>query len=185
MEIQSVLARTVRNDSYMQKLLKGDNWGDCPDDMIHNEKSQELADMCMHITDSAAASVPLQEAEEVEEVFFAPNPNGIRTVVARNLPRDITLKELHAGFHIYGTIQDMYIPRNLDNTSPYYGTIRGFALIKYVKPLDAARAVAVGPFQLQKNIVTLEFAKVDHAPKGHHALSEGQKDHAPKGQKDN
>jgi hypothetical protein len=138
MEIQSELARTVRNDRHMQQLLKGGNWGDCPDE---------------------------------EEVMFAPNPNGIRTVMARNLPRDITLKELHNGFAFYGEIQDIYIPKNMDKTSPYFGTIRGFALIRYTTPLEAARAVAVGPLQLQKNVITLEFAKADHAP-----LKTGQKD---------
>ena len=130
MEIQSELARTVRNDRQMQQLLKGGNWGDCLD-------------------------------EEVEEVFFAPNPNGIRTVVARHLPRDITLKELHDGFSFYGTIQDIYIPKNMDKSSPYYGTIKGFALIKYTKSTEAARAIAVGPLQIQKKIITLEFAKAD------------------------
>ena len=130
MEIQSELADTVRNDRHMQQLLKGGNWGDCPDK---------------------------------EEVMFAPNPNEIRTVMARNLPRDSTLKDLHAGFAFYGEIRDIYIPKNMDKNSPYYGTIRGFALIRYTTPLEAARAVAVGPLQLQKNIITLEFAKADHA----------------------
>jgi hypothetical protein len=128
--MESDLSRTVRNDRHMQQLLKGGNWGDCPDG----------------------------------EVMFAPNPNEIRTVLARNLPRDITLKDLHAGFTFYGEIQDIYIPKNMDKNSPYYGTIRGFALIRYATPLEAARAVAVGPLQLQKNIITLEFAKADHAP---------------------
>jgi hypothetical protein len=102
--------------------------------------------------------------EEEKEVMFAPNPNGVRTVMARNLPRDITLKELHAGFAFYGTIQDIYLPKNMDKSSPYYGTIRGFALIRYAKPTEAARAVAVGPLQIEKNIIMLEFAKADHAP---------------------
>lgn len=140
MEIQSELARTVRNDRQMQKLLKGGNWGDCLE-------------------------------EDKEEVMFAPNPNGIRTVVARHLPRDITLKELHDGFAFYGAIQDIYLPKNMDKSSPYYGTIRGFALIKYTTPLEAARAVAVGPLQIEKNIIMLEFAKADHAP-----FKMGQKD---------
>lgn len=129
MEIQSELARTVRNDRHMQQLLKGGNWGDCPD----------------------------------EEEMFAPNPNGIHTVMARNLPRDITLKDMHACFALYGAIQDIYIPKNMDKSSPYYGTIRGFALIRYATPLEAARAVAVGPLQVDKNVITLEFAKADHA----------------------
>lgn len=133
MEIQSDLARTVRNDRQMMKLLKGGDWGDC-----------------------------LEEEEKEKEVMFAPNPNGIRTVMARNLPRDITLKDLHAGFAFYGAIQDIYLPKNMDKSSPYYGTIRGFALIKYTTPLEAARAVAVGPLQMEKNIIPLEFAKADH-----------------------
>jgi hypothetical protein len=96
-----------------------------------------------------------------DEVMFAPNPNEIRTVMVRNLPRDITLKELRAGFAFYGTILDIYLPKNMDKNSPYYGTIRGFALIKYTNSLEAARAVAVGPLEVQKNVITLEFAKAD------------------------
>ena len=99
--------------------------------------------------------------EEEKKEMFAPNPNGIKTVMARNLPRNITLKDLHAGFAFYGTIQDIYLPKNMDKSSPYYGTIRGFALIKYKTPLEAARAVAVGPLHMEKNIITLEFAKAD------------------------
>jgi hypothetical protein len=101
------------------------------------------------------------DCPDEEEVMFAPNPNGVRTVMARNLPRDITLKELRAGFAFYGEIQDIYIPKNMDKSSPYYGTIRGFALIRYAKPTEAARAVAVGPLQVQNNVITLEFAKAD------------------------
>lgn len=167
MEIQSELARTVRNDRHMQQLLKGGKWGDCPE-----EDTQD---------------------KEEKEVFFAPNPNRIRTVMARNLPRNIMSFDLHDGFSICGTVQDIYLPKNMDKNSPYYGTFRGFALIKYESPLEAARAVAMGPLQIGKNVITLEFAKADHPPlktgdytplktgdhasKGQYTLSEGQKDH--------
>jgi len=85
----------------------------------------------------------------------------------------------------------------MDKNSPYYGTFKGFALIKYESPLEAARAVAMGPLQLGRNVITLEFAKADrvplktgdytplktedHAPKEDRAPKE---DHAPQGQED-
>jgi len=184
METQSLLARTVRNDRQLQQLLKGGNWGDSVDEVIHDEKSQELAAMCKRIADLVNATkvqpvsfkrknewIPEQQQPTVE--LFAPNPNGVKTVMVRNLPRDVVLSDLYRAFTIYGTIQDIYLPKNMDKSSPYYGTIRGFALIKYITPLEAARAVAMGPLSLDKNIITLEFAKADQAPlKTEHDLSQ-------------
>jgi len=179
-----LLARTIRNDRQLQQLLKGGNWGDCVDEVIHDEKSQELAAMCKRIADLVNATkvqpvsfkrknewIPEQQQPTVE--LFAPNPNGVKTVMVRNLPRDVVLSDLYRAFTIYGTIQDIYLPKNMDKSSPYYGTIRGFALIKYITPLEAARAVAMGPLSLDKNIITLEFAKADQAPlKTEHDLSQ-------------
>ena len=92
---------------------------------------------------------------------FAQNPNRIHTVIVRNLPRDITTPEIHQCFSAYGTILDVYMPKNMDTTSPYFGTLKGFALIKYTKPIESARAVAAGPLQFKMNNVMIEFAKAD------------------------
>ena len=92
---------------------------------------------------------------------LAANPNRIHTVIARNLPRDITPNEMYQGFSAYGTIMDVYLPKNMDVNSPYFGTLKGFALIKYTKPLESAQAVAAGPLHYKTNTITIEFAKAD------------------------
>jgi FUS-interacting serine-arginine-rich protein 1 len=69
-------------------------------------------------------------------------PAGRLTLMAKNLPRDIDVKELRIIFEQYGAIRDIYIPKNMDKSSPYYLTIKGFALIKFLKPDDSARAFA-------------------------------------------
>jgi hypothetical protein len=90
------------------------------------------------------------------------NPRGIRTIVARNLPRTITDLELRKKFGTHGAVQDIYIPKN---TTPgkYFGTIKGFALIKFHTPKDSTKAFLAekDALFLGGNAVTLEFANQD------------------------
>jgi FUS-interacting serine-arginine-rich protein 1 len=97
-----------------------------------------------------------------ERVVPAYTP-GIKTVITRNLPRDITVDALRGVFEKYGPIRDIYIPRNMDKSSPYFGTIKGFALVKFLKPTDSARAYEseYGRLTMGKNNITVEFAKED------------------------
>jgi hypothetical protein len=69
-------------------------------------------------------------------------PAGRRTLMAKNLPRDITVQELRTIFEKYGAIRDIYIPKNMDKSSPYFGTIKGFAKIQFLKADDTSRAFA-------------------------------------------
>lgn len=69
-------------------------------------------------------------------------PTGRRTIMAKNLPRDINVQELRAVFEKYGALKDLYIPKNMDKSSPYFGTIKGFAKIQYLKADDTASAFA-------------------------------------------
>ena len=84
-----------------------------------------------------AAAVPAALERDVPAF-----PAGRLTLMAKNLPRDIDVKELRIIFEQYGAIRDIYIPKNMDKSSPYYLTIKGFALIKFLKPDDSARAFA-------------------------------------------
>jgi RNA recognition motif-containing protein len=97
---------------------------------------------------------------EIELPEFTP---GIKTVITRNLPRDIKVEQLRTVFEKYGPIRDIYIPKNMDKNSPYFGTIKGFAMIKYLKPTDSARAFQkeYGRLTIGKNNIILEFAKED------------------------
>ena len=91
---------------------------------------------------------------------------GIKTIIARNLPRAITPEELRERFQLYGVVRDVYLPRNKDPNSIHHGTIRGFALIKYDTAAESDRAVrvlsALG-LSVRGKQVTVEFAKSDTA----------------------
>ena len=91
---------------------------------------------------------------------------GIKTIIARNLPRAITPEELRERFQLYGVVRDIYLPRNKDPNSIHHGTIRGFALIKYDTAAESDRAVrvlsALG-LSVRGKQVTVEFAKSDTA----------------------
>ena len=118
---------------------------------------------------------------EVKHVYFAtknsivptepflPPPvesDGIKTIIARNLPRNTSPEDLRERFQLYGVVRDVYLPRNKDPNSLHHGTIRGFALIKYETAAQSARAVrvlsALG-LSIRGKQVTVEFAKSDTA----------------------
>ncbi len=106
-------------------------------------------------------SAPMQVQQVTTTVLF--NPNQIKTLIARNLPRDVTSDELRALFEKHGPIRDTYIPKNLDTNSPYYGTIKGFALIKFMSHTDSTRAFVAEQTRmyLRGKMITIEFAKED------------------------
>jgi RNA recognition motif-containing protein len=89
--------------------------------------------------------------------------NTIKTVIARNLPRDISVDTLRGIFAKFGIIKDIYIPKNMDKSSPYYGTTKGFALIKFVSPTDSLAAYnsLYNNLTISKKMITIEFAKED------------------------
>ena len=95
------------------------------------------------------------------------NVNKVKTLIARNLPRDMTDGELkvalRAVFKKYGTLMDIYIPTNKDVKSPYYGTMKGFALIKYEKPSESCAAYEAQSNQLylRTKLITVEYANED------------------------
>ena len=91
------------------------------------------------------------------------NPNRVKTLVARNLPRDVQIQELRQIFEAYGPVRDIYIPKNTDSSSPYYGTTKGFALIKFLDADSSTNAYQgeVSKLTLRNRLVAIEFAKAD------------------------
>jgi hypothetical protein len=87
----------------------------------------------------------------------------IKTLIVRNLPQDITIEMLRMMFEKYGPIRDIYIPKNLDMSSFYYGTNKGFAVIKFLNAEDSAKAFngEYGRLVIGNKIVSVEFAKED------------------------
>ena len=107
--------------------------------------------------------VEVSAKKQRREIVVPPIVPGIRTLIARNLPRDITVEELRNVFEKFGPIKDVYIPKNMDKDSPHFGTIKGFALIKFLKSSDSAKAFTqqYGRLKLGTNKISLEFAKQD------------------------
>jgi hypothetical protein len=114
----------------------------------------------------ATSSTIVPDTHTVPSPSVPQAPAGIKTIIARNLPRAITPEELRERFQLYGVIRDVYLPRNKDPNSIHHGTIRGFALIKYDTAAESDRAVrvlsALG-LSVRGKQVTVEFAKSDTA----------------------
>jgi hypothetical protein len=87
----------------------------------------------------------------------------VKTLIVRNLPRGADDLEvlLRNTFEPYGTVRDIYIPKNMDASSPYFGTIKGFALVKFAELGDAATAASASPLRIGRNNLSVEFAKED------------------------
>jgi len=102
---------------------------------------------------------------EEEKKQQPPMKNNIKTLIIRNLPRNVTDAELRTIFSKYGQVADIYIPMNKDRASPHFGTIKGFALIKYFKADDALKGYIAESTMFKREIngkrITTEFAKED------------------------
>ena len=100
--------------------------------------------------------------EPVREQKPLQKPNGIRTLMVKNLPRDTTpeklTNELRSIFKAYGPIKDVYIPINRDGT--YAGTIKGFAKVQFQNADHTAIAVSQS-ITIRKNKLGIEYAKED------------------------
>lgn len=164
-------------DPIMKALWDGTmKWGDIPgicDDKprarapsVESEESEpDLLTICSHSRRVAFAERPVVKefTKDAPLVQVPPFTPGIKTVITRNLPRDVRVEQLRSVFEKYGPIKDIYIPKNMDKSSPYFGTIKGFALIKFLKSDDSARAYQseYGRLTLGRNNITVEFAKED------------------------
>ena len=86
----------------------------------------------------------------------------IQTLILHNIPRDIHEDDLRF-FEKYGPVRDIYIPRNRDEDSHFYGTIKGFALIKFLKATDAQSAydAEFGRLYIGGKLISIEFARED------------------------
>jgi hypothetical protein len=157
-------------------------WGDIPGildtpaprerapSVASEESEPDVLRLCSHSRRVTFAEKPIYEKPArggagggAAERVVPPFTPGIKTVITRNLPRDVTVERLRGVFEKYGPIRDIYIPKNMDRSSPYFGTIKGFALIKFLKADDSARAYEseYGRLTLGKNNITVEFAKED------------------------
>jgi hypothetical protein len=108
------------------------------------------------------SEIPARETALPKVATISANPRNIKTLFVRNLPRDVTVTEMQVMFAPFGALHDVYVPKNTE-PGKYFGTIKGFALIKYKHYNDSTRAfLDVGAtFYLRGKEVTIEFAKQD------------------------
>jgi hypothetical protein len=175
MDFTAEFERWRLEDPIMKALWDGTmRWGDIPgicDDKpreravsVSSEESEpDILTICSHSRRVKFADKPTVKVIEPAAPVVPAYTPGIKTVITRNLPRDVSVEQLRGVFEKYGPIRDIYIPRNADRSSPYFGTIKGFALIKFLKPTDSARAYEneYGRLTLGRNNITVEFAKED------------------------
>ena len=128
-------AKRVERDAELALYAARDAARDPRKPRVHFPKGESLTSHYSDDTLKPTISAPLDR----EVPAF---PAGRRTLMAKNLPRDIDVKELRAAFEKYGAIRDIYIPKNMDKSSPYFGTIKGFAKIQFRKSDDSANAFA-------------------------------------------
>ena len=125
---------------------------------------------CAKETDVTPESAPVS-AEPLssmvpETLCVQQASHGVKTIIARNMPRTISSEILCDLFQLYGVVCDVYLPRDNNPHSRHYGTIRGFALITYETAEQSARAVRVLTtlgLSICGKEVTVEFAKSDTA----------------------
>jgi RNA recognition motif-containing protein len=93
-----------------------------------------------------------------------PFPAGRRTLMAKNLPREsITVAKLRKVFEPFGTLKDVFIPLNMDKSSPYFKTVKGFAKIEFLTAESATAAYnkLFGSLTIDDCLIGLEPAKED------------------------
>ena len=168
-EISLLLQKMLLDDPYLREMYEGKKkWGDL---MLEYEKENPRPKK-QEPEQERCATPPRERAAEPEApwapVKSKPEPItvedcGICTLRLGNLPRDITPQELKAIFSANGTVRDVHIPKNMDKSSPYYGTIRGFAMVEFAKSSEAAAALSAHAncLSIRTKKITLEFAKSD------------------------
>ena len=123
---------------------------------IHSE-DELLADYLVSIQRSESMLAAL--IRSIQKQTIRPHPSK-KTLILHNIPRDTTVNDLRPYFEKYGPVRDIYIPRNKDEKSDYFGTIKGFALIKYLSPTSAKKAYdeEFGRLFLGHRLISIEFA---------------------------
>ena len=172
-QIASLLEQMILDDPYLRAMHEGKmKWGDL---MLLYEKENPKPKKQEPEPERAATPPRARYAEPeapwapvkakpVPEPVWAPVEDcGICTLRLGNLPRDITAQELKTIFSAYGTVRDVHIPKNMDRSSPYFGTIRGFAMVEMDKSWEATNALSgfYGSLTIRTKKITIEFAKSD------------------------
>ena len=136
------------------------DYTDSEDDDSEDDDSEPVKPVTKPVQPRTWGKLPIREP--IHEPVREQKPNGIRTLMVKNLPRDTTpeklTNELRSIFKAYGPIKDVYIPINRDGT--YAGTIKGFAKVQFQNADHTAIAVSQS-ITIRKNKLGIEYAKED------------------------
>ena len=158
------LMNTCMKDSVFKALYEGNmSWADTEDEepcmtRMQANVMQKLGELPLN-----KFFPNLFQSKECNVSIPTPIDNGIKTLIVRNLPRNIVEKELRTLFELYGSVRDIYIPKNMDKSSPHYGSIKGFALVKYNNSEESCVAYhsIQGRLTIRGKPILVEFAKAD------------------------
>jgi hypothetical protein len=140
------------------------------DDILSQSSSllDESNDADMVSAETASLGSTHTICDDWEQVPTKKSYPTVRTLIVKNLPREMPfhdlLKNLRSIFSKYGPVADVYIPKNMDKTSPYFGTLKGFALIKFINnshTVSAFISLSTKPYNLNDKQLFVEFAKSD------------------------
>lgn len=136
------------------------------DDMPWLDKSESAPLPNFDAVDDEFGFIPAVKRKSFKAPSFvsggrapAPFPEGRKTLMAKNLPREtISVAKLRIVFEPFGTVKDIYIPKNY-----YDGSIKGFAKIEFLSSESAAAAYnkLFGSLTIDGNFIGLEPAKED------------------------
>ena len=88
----------------------------------------------------------------------------IKTIIVNNIPRNSTKEGIIDIFREFGAISGAHLPKNTDQNSPYFGTLRGFAMIQFIDARDAQKAYMMcshDQFYVGNLPVSVQIAKED------------------------
>ena len=109
-------------------------------------------------------SVKRSSQVKESQVLKASQVSPIKTIIVNNIPRNSTKEHIIDIFSEFGAISGAHLPKNTDQNSPYFGTLRGFAMIQFIDARDAQKAYTMcshDPFYVGDLPVSVQIAKED------------------------
>lgn len=139
---------------FMERAIMGDI-------TVHPD-DENAAEYLVSVERGASMMAALVRAIQKQQDGNSSNQSK-KTLVLHNIPRDTTVNDLRPHFEKYGPIRDIYIPRNKDENSALFGTVKGFAIVKYLSAASAKKAydAEFGRLYLGHRLVSIEYANED------------------------
>lgn len=148
-----------------ERRYETDSDSDSDSDMDSDAEPEECEHILEHVIepinveDNDPSWAPVKNKKKV-----GGNKKQSSTLILRNIPRDITNRDIENVFKKYGNIVNIHLPRNTDKSSPYYGTLRGFAFVEFQSADDANEAFEseFNRLQINYNKISIEIAESEN-----------------------